>query len=78
MTAESLAKGQELQKRIAAAAAVIETIREPSTVLLYCEAGVHNEDATELPPELADLARATLVVKLEEISATLRREFELL
>ena len=78
MTAESLAKGLELQKRIAAAHAVIETIELPTTALLYCPEEKHYENATTIPRELAECARASLVATLKALVEELRLEFKAL
>lgn len=78
MTEESLAKGQELQTRIAAAHKVIATVELPTTELLYCPKEAHYEDATTIPRELAECARAGLVEKLKALAEELRLEFEAL
>lgn len=78
MTAESLAKGHELQKRIAAAREVIEAIDLPTTEILYCPKEAHYDVATTIPPDLAECARTVLVEKLKALAEELRLEFEAL
>ncbi len=75
MTTEKLQRATELHKQWEAAKALQELLAQPTTELLFCQAGQCYENSSAFPEELATPLRAAAIAAIDEKIKALSQEF---